>query len=409
MAIPILLPKVSFVVTEGKIIEWLVKVGDEISKGDPLLVIETEKASVEIESPGSGILGPELAPVGTVVPVTTTIGYILEEGETSPKLELPTGQSEEASPQQSQPEAESEKTEETRWIKVSPLARRIAKENGVDLSKVKGTGPGGRIMQEDIEAYVEAGGQSQADAAPSASSTETISLPAGTRQLQQLSNLQRISAERMTASFQSAPHFYLDVEVDMSETIKMRQAYMPEVEARAGTRLSFTDIMVYVIGRALKANPAVNALIEDGKIYQYQDVNISLAIDTPRGLAAPVIHQADRLNLFEIAKRRHELVERAQNNRLAPEDFVDGTFTFSNLGMFGIDSFHAIVNPPQAAILAAGKIAKRPVVVEDVLELRPTMWLGLSVDHRITDGANGARFLQTLTAYLENPYQALIK
>lgn len=405
MAIPILLPKVSFVVTEGKVIEWLMKVGDQVSKGDPLLVIETEKASVEIESPGTGILGPELAPVGTVVPVTTTIGYILEEGETSPKLELPTGQGEEAAPEQDQPEEAAEKPKETKWIKVSPLARRIAKENDVDLSKVKGTGPNGRIMQEDILAYVESGGQKQVAAAGSGAK----GAPTGSRELQDLSNLQRISAERMTESFQTAPHFYLNVEVDMSEAIVMRKAYLPEVETSVGTRLSFTDILVFAIGRALKANPAVNAKIEDEKVYQYQDVNIALAIDTPRGLAAPVIHHAGSLTLFEIARRRHELVERAQNNRLAPEDFIDATFTFSNLGMFGIDSFHAIVNPPQAAILAAGKIAKRPVVVDDVLELRPTMWLGLSVDHRITDGANGARFLQTLTAYLENPYHALIK
>lgn len=410
MAIPILLPKVSFVVTEGKIIEWLKKTGDVVSKGEPLLVIETEKASVEVEAPGAGFLGSELAPVGTVVPVTTTIGYIVAEGELSPKLVLPSESPVAAAPAETPTEQDQGKSGESQWTKVSPLARRIARELGVDLTKVKGTGPNGRILQEDIQAFVDSQGRRQADTTPDAVSSGVVPAAANVpAEMQALSNLQRITAERMTSSFRTAPHFYLNVQVDMSQAVIMREAYLPQVEAKVGTRLSFTDILIFAAGRALKAHPALNAKFENDTLAWFQDVNICLAIDTPRGLTAPVIRQADQLSLSEVAQRRRDLVERAQDNRLAPDDLVDGTFTISNLGMFGIDSFHAILNPPQAAILASGKISKRPVVVNDSLELRPTLWLSLSVDHRVADGAVAARFLQTLTAYLENPYQALTK
>ncbi len=415
MAIPILLPKVSFVVSEGTINEWLKKPGDSVTKGEPLLVIETEKATVEVEAPGSGFLGSELAPTGTTVPVTTTIGYIVNKGETSPKLEFVSGQS--VITAASQPEQAIEddqgKIGEVQWVKVSPLARRIARELGVDLTKVKGTGPNGRILQEDIQAFVNAQGHGRVSSQPEPPTLKTTpsSQAAGPApsELLELSNLQRITAERMAVSFRTAPHFYLNVQVDMSQAVVMREAFLSKVEAKTGVRLSFTDILVFAVGRAMQIHPALNAMFENGKLARYQDVNINLAIDTPRGLTAPVIRQADRLSLFEIAKRRVELVERAQNNRLAPDDITNGTFTISNLGMFGIDVFHAIINPPQAAILAVGQIIKRPIVVNDILELHPTMWLSLSVDHRVADGAEAARFLHDLTTYLENPYQILVK
>ena len=410
MAIKILLPKVSFVVTEGKIIEWLKKTGDPVSKGEPLLVVETEKAAIEIESPGSGFLGSELAPVGTVVPVTTTIGYIVAEGEQSPKLVLPSEQPTITAPIKDHPEANQGKTTEDKWMKVSPLARRTAKELGVDLTKINGTGPNGRILQEDILAF--AAGQDQvplSDSSPVGSTLPSQAVTHDPVEIHEISTLQRITAERMTMSFGTAPHFYLNVQVDMSQAFVMREAYLLEGKAKAGVRLSFTDILIFAVSRALKDHPALNAKFENDKHYRFQNVNICLAIDTPLGLIAPVFHQADRLSIIEIHHRRVDLVERAQNNHLAPEDLVNGTFTISNLGMFGIDSFHAIVNPPQAAILAIGQIAKRPVVVNDILELRPTLWLSLSVDHRVVDGAVAARFLKTLTVILENPYKTLMK
>jgi|SRR5271157_1284380 len=425
MAIPVLLPKLSFVVTQGTIIEWLKKPGDPITKGEPLLVIETEKATEEVEAPGTGVLGPDLAPTGTTVPVTTTIGYILAEGEVSPKLDLTFGK---AAPVEASAEsaggkpAEQEgqgKVGETQWVKVSPLARRMAKEHGLDLAKIKGTGPEGRILQEDIQALITAPPLSiSKDTGPvsvatqpakqkSPTSTTLEGLPG--EQQQELTNLQRITADRMALSFRTAPHFYLNVQVDMSQAVVMREALLPEGEAKTGVRLSFTDILLFAVSRTVGRHSALNASFDNDKLYRYQDVNLCLAVDTPRGLTAAVFHQADRSSLFEIARRRAELVERAQNNRLALDDLNGGTFTISNLGMFGIDVFNAIINPPQAAILAVGRIAKRPIVVNETLEVRSTMWLSLSVDHRAADGATAARFLQDLVRSLENPYSVLVK
>ncbi len=428
MAIPILMPKVSFVVTEGTIIEWLKKPGDSITKGEYILTVETEKATVDVESPGTGILGPFLAPKGTTVPVTTTIGYILSEGEVSPKLDLaltPSNQEEAAMPvenealSQGSPEKEQEKGGEGQRVKVSPLAKRMAKEIGIDLSKVKGTGPDGRIQLEDIQAFAKTQAsteqklQEQTQALPKDQTLQAMpSSEAGTGlegELQELSNLQRVSAERMAQSFHTAPHFYLNVQVDMSQTVVMRESLLPDIEAKTEVRLSYTDILLLAVCRALKLHPTLNATFDNGKIYRYKDVNLSLAVDTPRGLIAPVIHKIDQLSLPEIAQKRADLVKQAQNNRLSFDDLSGGTFTISNLGMFGIDVFNAIINPPQAAILAVGRIAKRPVVINEILELRSTMWLSLSVDHRVADGAEGARFLQDLVNYLENPYRILFK
>jgi pyruvate dehydrogenase E2 component (dihydrolipoamide acetyltransferase) len=451
MSIPVLLPKLSFVVTEGKIIEWLKKPGDQITKGEPLLVIETEKATEEIEAPGTGILGPELAPTGTTVPVTTTIGYILMRGELPPKLDLTFGKAalvetsvETAGEQPAglvEQEGE-EKAGEAQWIKVSPLARRMVKEHGLDLTKIKGTGPDGRILQEDVQALIAVpdpsiekgqGPVTPASTRPATSSgvnqiagkdTRIVSGVAQTilkkfpssetmaglpGELQELSNLQRITAERMVQSFQTAPHFYLNVQVDMSQAVVMREALLPDVEVKTGKRLSFTDILLFVVSRTMRMHPALNAMFNNDKLYRYQDINLCLAVDTPRGLTVAVIHQADRYSLFEIAQQRAEMVERAQNNRLTLDDLNGGTFTISNLGMFGIDVFNAIINPPQAAILAVGRIAKRPIVVNETLEARSTMWLSLSVDHRAADGATAALFLQDLVTHLENPYRILVK
>jgi pyruvate dehydrogenase E2 component (dihydrolipoamide acetyltransferase) len=428
MATPILMPKVSFVVTEGTIIEWLKKPGDPVTKGEYLLTIETEKATVDVEAPGTGLLGPSLAPKGTTVPVTTTIGYILKEGEVSPKWDMAPDESahvEAAAPSkneqlaQGSPEKEQVKAGEAQRSKVSPLAKRMAKELGLDLSKIKGTGPDGRILQEDIQAFVKASTPSEQKSqepahpmpapqtSPAAPSPEIAMNLDG--ELQELSNLQRVSAERMAQSFRTAPHFYLNVQVDMSQAVVMREALLPDVEAKTGVRLSFTDILLLAVCQALKLHPTLNAMFDNGKLYRYKDINVSLAVDTPRGLTAPVFHHTDRSSLFEIAQQRSELVKRAQNSRLTLEDLSGGTFTVSNLGMFGIDVFNAIINPPQAAILAVGRIAKRPVVINEALELRSTMWLSLSVDHRVADGAEGARFLQDLVNYLENPYRILVK
>ena len=453
MAIRILMPKLSFIVTQGTILEWLKKPGDLVNKGEPLLVIESEKATVEVESPGTGILGPDLAPVGTTVPVTTTIGYILEPSEEPPKLELdfgesaktPTGVGTGRRDEERVPTGREKKTPEKRRVKISPSARRLAREHSIDLAKIEGSGPQGRIVKKDVLVYVEARTQAErkssvrvTPAARKLASTLGVDLskaeatgPGGRVMLEdvkrasqamlssspaaglpaeqvELTSIQRITAERMSLSFRTAPHFYLSVQVDMGQAVAMRETLLPTMEARTGIRPSFSDMLLCAVARTLKKHPSLNAAFEEEHLKRYQEVNVGLAVDTPRGLTVPVFHEADRLSLVETTRRRAEVVERARNNRLTPDDISGGTFTISNLGMFGVDVFNAIINPPQAAILAAGRIAKRPLVVGDTLQARPTMWLTLSVDHRTADGATAARFLQDLVHYLEDPYQMLI-
>jgi pyruvate dehydrogenase E2 component (dihydrolipoamide acetyltransferase) len=409
MAIPILMPKLSFVVTQGTIIEWLKGPGDAVSKGEPLLTVESEKAVVDVEAPGSGILGPELAPKGTTVPVTTIIGYILKSGEAAPKLDLQPLQAGAPGAPDEAIQSTTKQPEKEDRARVSPVARKLALELGVDLNTVVGTGPQGRITKEDVE---RAAGQPTEEpvAEPAGSVREPpIHLPAGlTIEPMELTTIQRVAAERMAHSFRTAPHFYLSVEIDMSQAAEMRQALLPGLEAKTGVRLSYTDILICAASRALSEHPSLNAALEGDQLSHFREINPCLAVDTPRGLTVPVFHAADQLTLAQIAHRRQDLVKRAQNNRLTPEDVSQGTFTISNLGMFGIDLFQAIINPPQAAILAAGRIAKRPIVVQDRLELRPTIWLTLSVDHRAADGAAAARFLQDLKRLLTDPYTLLI-
>lgn len=417
MAIPILLPKLSFIVTQGTILEWLKKPGDNVSKGEPLLVIESEKATVEVEAAGTGILGPELAPKGITVPVTTTIGYIINKGEVPPKLDLAfltssaleaDGSSEMDGTQEKVLVPRPEETGEPKRIKVSPVARRMAQEHGLDLSEIKGSGPGGRITQDDVQAFIKSS-TTQKEAQQTSrplTAFETSARLSG--EMIELSSIQRITAERMTLSFQTAPHFYLNIMADMSQAVAMRDKLMGAVQAETGARLSFTDILIFAAGYALKKNPALNVSFQSGKLYRHGEINPCLAVDTSRGLFVPVLRGVDRLSMSQITRRRADLVERARNNRLNPEDLADGTFTISNLGAFGIDVFHAIINPPQAAILAVGRIMKRPIVINDALELRPTVWLSLSVDHRVADGAIAARFMQDLVSYLENPFLSYV-
>lgn len=437
MAIKILMPKISFIVTEGTIIEWLKKPGDPVVKGEPLLVIESEKSTLEVESPGAGRLSDQLAPPETTVPVTTTIGYILEPGETeAPPLNLdqPEAAAEASSPPPAKPEPPKKKKGP---VRASPAARRKAREAGIELAEVSGSGPGGRIIEEDVAAYLAA---QEASAPPPAvratpvarklaaeravdlsevqgsgsggrvtrSDLERLSPASLPFEEVELNNIQRVAAERMALSFGAAPHFYLSVQVDMSQVVAMRQSLLASVEAKTGLRLSYTDIMLAAVGRALRQNLALNTAYEEGRLKRYRDINLGMAVDTPRGLVVAVIPQGDSLSLADLTRQRAGLVERAKNNRLTPEDMSGGTFTVSNLGMFGVDLFNAIINPPQAAILAVGQIAKRAVVVEDELAIRPTAWFTLSVDHRATDGATAARFLQDMRYYLTSPYQMLV-
>jgi len=444
MAIEIFLPKVGFVATEGTILEWLKRPGEPVVKGEPILSFETEKATVEIESPGTGVLGSELASAGTTVAMGTTIGFILEPGEVSPALPIPqaapalgTG----TLPHPQNVRIENDKSLQRVEAGASPAARRLAREHGIDLTSVAGSGPGGRVIEKDVVRFLPA---SPAQAVRPASrpspvarriaSAEGVVLtgiegkgkggqvtkadvlgrvdrgPAstGVRSEAQgdwveLTGIQKTTAERMALSFRTAPHFYLSVLVDMGAVAALRQELLAAIEIKSGVRISITDILLSAVAHTLPAHRRLNAVIEDGRILELEEINIALAVDTPRGLTVPVIHHADQLTLEQIAETRLSLVEKGRDSKLERRELSDATFTLTNLGMFGVDAFHPILNPPQSAILAVGHVRIQPMVVDERVEPRLGAWLTLAIDHRVADGARGARFLNDLQKLLGDP------
>ncbi|MDR7403272.1 MAG: dihydrolipoamide acetyltransferase family protein [Armatimonadota bacterium] len=275
-------------------------------------------------------------------------------------------------------------------MKASPLARKLAEEHGIDLTQVRGTGPGGRITREDVEAAIAAAARPAAPA------------PAADYEVLPLTRIRQTIARRMTESTQQAPHFYITMEVVMDEALRLRQHLNQALGATPP--VSVNDLVLKAVALALRAHPALNSALVEGAIRRYRRVNLAVAVALPEGLIAPVVHDCDRLSLTEIAARTTELGERARSGRLRPEDYEGGTFTVSNLGMFGdVDSFAAIINPPHAGILAVGRALPRPVVRDGQIVPATTMKVTLSADHRVTDGAEAARFLAEVKRLLENP------
>ena len=419
------MPALELAQETGKLLRWIKAPGDTVRKGEPIAEIETDKVTVELEAPASGVLGAVTAQEGDVVPVGHTIAQIAAPGE-SPASTL--GGSGEG------PGGGAD----TR-VKASPLARKIAEEHGVDLARVKTAS--GKIEKADVLAFVE---RRRAVAAPANGSAGRLvaaspkarrlaaergidlralkgSGPAGavltldvpTAPLTPPSpqraegggvgTVWRIMAERMTASWTSAPHFYLVREVNVARLV----SWLDKARKQTGARITYTDLLVKLVAAALAQHPRVNISWKDGALERHADINVGLAVALEDGLVVPVLHKADTLGLEEIAARREDLVSRAQAGRLRPADIQGGVFTISNLGMYGVDAFSAIVNPPQAAILAVGRITDRVVPVDGRPAVQPTMMLTLSCDHRAVDGARGAQFLGALADLIEEPLALL--
>jgi pyruvate dehydrogenase E2 component (dihydrolipoamide acetyltransferase) len=373
------MPALGMAQETGKVLRWWRSEGEEVRQGEPLLEVETDKANVEIESPASGVLARVLAREGDEVPVGQVIGWILLPGDEPSELpaapvsapaaaaaalsteEVP-GPPTEAQPAPVRPRA-------------SPKARRLAREMGVDLRSVQGSGPGGAVLASDLERMA------QAAAAP------------------ELPHVWKLMAERTARAWSTVPHFFLQRDVRADRLVAWHQA----LRQRLQVELTYTDLLVKLVAAALRAHPEVNARWEDGRIRRLPDVNVGIAVATEHGLVVPVVHRADELPVERIAQRRAELVDRARAGRLRPEDVDGGTFTISNLGMYGVDRFLAVVNAPQAAILSVGRLADRVVAEEGRPVVRPTLSLGLACDHRVLDGARAARFLETLAAWVEEP------
>jgi pyruvate dehydrogenase E2 component (dihydrolipoamide acetyltransferase) len=361
-----------------------------------LLEVETDKAVVEIEALSDGVLGGVTAKVGDVVPVGQTIAWLLKPGETVPQQAAPTqtgrtgaaaapaaAAAASAGPAPSEPGSAA-------GARISPKARKLAREHGVDISRVKGSGPGGEILADDIlkaSASAPAGASARPATAPAAPS------PGPTGAADAISSIGRIMAERTTQSWTTVPHFFVSRDVDASALNTARTALIPVIERSHSVKVTHTDLLVAAVARALRQHPRMNASWSSGSITLNPDVNVALAMAVEQAVVTAVIRNADRATVGDIAKQRTQLAERARANKLQPADITGATFTISNLGMFSVDAFTAIIVPPQAGILAVGAITDRVVAAGGMIGVRPMVNLTLSSDHRLIDGAAAARFL----------------
>ena len=396
MAISIVMPALEMAQETGKLVSWLKKEGESVSKGELLLEVETDKAVMEIESPGSGILAGITATPGMEVAVGRTIAWIVQPGEAPPKSEEQAapgarrGVAEVAAKSQPTPTAQTAApSSQSSEARISPKARRLAKEHSVDIAKLQGTGPGGEILAADILA-----------AAGSGKSVESVSLTPASASAVSNNVIAKIMAERTAQSWTTVPHFFVTRELDASPLNRLREALASQTEKSHGVRATHTDLLVYHVARALAVHPQLNASWVEGSVRHNPEINVAIAVAVDGGVVAPVIHNAGKLTIAEIAVRRKELAERARSGKLRPADIAGGTFTISNLGMLDVDAFTAIITPPQAAILAVGRITDRIAAVDGKPAVVAMMTLTLSSDHRVLDGAVAARFMQTLAGNL---------
>ncbi len=459
MAVEVFMPKMSDHMEVGEIIRWLVKEGDRVEKGQVILEVMTDKVVADLEAPASGVLKGirKGAEDGATVPVGETFAFIAGSDEAVPTL-APLGPAgaeqvrEETSPSPPQPspyqgEGAVPPPAESGVVRASPVARRMAKELGVDLAQVKGTGPGGRIREEDVQAFAEAqrtiaeekvpgavraspvarrmarelgvdlarvkgtgpGGRIREEDVQAFAGTQAAAPPPPPAEVavewRDLTPIQRVTGQRMLHSVQNAPQFALTINVDMTNALWLREALMERVVAETGERLSVTAILVKVVAAALKSYPRANASFENGRVKLHSQVNIGVAMGTDDGLVVPVIKDADLKSLVQITQEMKRFQEKATQMRFSSDDLSGSTFTISNLGMYGIDRFDAIINPPESAILAVGRVVKTPVgMPDDSIALRPMMSMTLTVDHRSMDGVQGAKFLVEIKGRIEKPY-----
>lgn len=393
MATDVIMPALGMAQEKGVLVNWLKAEGEPVSKGEPLMEVETDKATVEIEAPASGILAYVSAAPGDEVPVGRTIAVILAPGEPLPKRPEQVSTPASTTTASLGGEYKVRSAEEgcaalvTERIVASPAAKRIAKEKGISLTALKGSGPDGSIVAEDVLQAAETEKPAPAG-------------PPKVRELIPLTPMRRIVGERMAKSKQTAPHFYVSVDVDMTEASRKRAAWK---EKKGEVTPSFNDLILWACAKTLRDFPSLNATFTGQGIELLSDINIGMAVALEEGLVVPVIRNADRLSLEQLARQSRELAEKAQKKKLFPLDYEGGTFTVSNLGMFGVDSFVAIINPPQCAILAVGQVAPRVVPHGEGIAVRSVMTMTLSADHRIADGVAAARFLQEVKGLLEKP------
>lgn len=372
----------------GRVLRWLRAEGEAVTAGQPLLEVETDKAAVEVEAPTSGIVGAILVAEGAEAQVGTPLAHILAAGEEAA-----------APPADATPEQHQGQTAEKPALRASPLAKKLAAQHGIDLAQVRGSGPGGRIDKEDVLAALAARDGRE----PAVRTTVSPTAPPADAGLRELSLTRKTTAERMAASARETARVTLFTEVDATELVHTRQRVASEFERLAGVKLSVSHLVLKACAISLREHPYMLAQWDNGRIRATREVNIGLAVSMEQGLLVPVLRGADQLGLKEVAQRATAMVERARRGTLSMGESSGGTFTVTNLGMYDVDGFTPIINPPETAILGVGRIAERPAVRDGRIEARWQVVLSLSFDHRVVDGAPAAAFLQRLRRLLEVP------
>ncbi|HSV31584.1 MAG TPA: dihydrolipoamide acetyltransferase family protein [Atribacteraceae bacterium] len=425
MAKSVIMPKLGLTMEEGVINRWLVKEGDQVEKGDVLFEVETDKVNMEVESPASGVLLKIIHREGETIPITQTVAYIGKKGEALPERVSDGGISPpepgKAVEQISKTAASgadralsltgevTTATSGSSRMKVSPLARKLAQQYEIDLSKISGTGPGGRIVKDDVERAQEARREVPGLTVPSrVEGVQPETVVARNQEAVPLSRMRRTIANRMLESTQNKPHFFVRQEIYAEELVHLRDRLLPVIEKHNGQRVSYTDIIIKMAARALLEFPMVNAYFTGDAIQMNSSVHIGLAVALDQGLIVPVIRDADKKGLADITAAVRDLSARARDGKLLPEEISGGTFTVSNLGMYGVDDFSAVINPPESAILACGAIRKKPYFDGATIVPAHLFTLTLSADHRIVDGAVAAHFMQFLKTLLEEPLTLLV-
>jgi pyruvate dehydrogenase E2 component (dihydrolipoamide acetyltransferase) len=389
MVTDIVMPRYSLTMQKGTVVKWLKNEGDSIEKGMPIVEVEADKVTTEVESLVSGILLKICAQEQTEVPVGKPLAYVGKPGEPIPEtVEL------EETPvvQEKMPavEASIEKLEhgEEEKARASPVARKLAKQHGVDLTQIQGTGPGERVTGEDVLRYVELHKDSRV-----------------VKEIVPVKGIQKTVAERMTQSIRTAAHCSVTVEVDASRMIALRQEVNVKLESEGKPHISYTDILVKALANALKDHPILNSALEGDQLKIFEDVNIGIAVEVEihgqSGLMVPVVRKADKKSLLEIAEESKAIIKRVREGKASHEDLAGGTFTITNIGMYGIETFIPIINPPETAILGVGAIIERPVFMDGKIQVKPVVRLTLSFDHRVVNGAPAAKFMQELKKVLE--------
>jgi pyruvate dehydrogenase E2 component (dihydrolipoamide acetyltransferase) len=432
----VIMPKMGDAMEEGTLVKWLKSEGDEVSEGDPIAEIETDKVTLELEAEDSGTLAQLIADEGQDIPVGEAIAFIAGEGEEVPERAAGGG-AEEAEEESGEGEAQTQTATETEapeeegeeeapaqadgrtdgHFRASPIVRRLAQENNLDLSRIEGSGPAGRIVERDVRAAMESGtaqktdGKAEVEAPEREAAPQVAAAPEPTRapgtELVEPSRMRRVIGERMTQSKQQVPHYYATVEVEMNDLLALRKQLNEQLEEQ-GIKLSINDFVMKAVALALKDFPNLNALWTSEGIELHQQVDLAMAVALEEGLITPVIRDAANKTLSAISAASKDLARRAREGELKPEEYQGGTVTVSNMGMFGVESFAAIINPPQAAIVAVSSIMQRAMFKDDEVVPVSIMKLTLSADHRISNGAEGGRYLAEVKRLLERPMTLVV-